>query len=49
MSICLLACGCMCWLIATTEPVVRKRWPWALAAVAWTALAVALEIVKART
>jgi hypothetical protein len=48
MSACLLSCGCMCWLIAMTEPVVRKRWPLALAAVAWAALAVAMEIVKAR-
>lgn len=48
MSFCLLGCGCVCFLIAYNEPVVARRWPWAIAAVAWAALAVWLEILKVR-
>lgn len=48
MSVCLLACGRMCWLIVYNEPVVARRWPWALAAVAWAGVAVWLEVLKVR-
>ena len=49
MSVCLLSCGLMCVLVAYNEPVVAKRWPWALAGVAWVALAVWLEVLKVRS
>jgi glycerol uptake facilitator-like aquaporin len=46
VSLCLIACGCLCVLMAHEEPVVAHRWRWAAVAVAWGLLAVAVEVAK---